>query len=324
MCLWRRAGKLFFFPFLLLCRGSAQEPVIRVDVNLVRILTTVKDATGSAVGSLSAKDFEVFDNGVPQEIAVFERYTELPLVIALMVDTSGSTAKDLRSEVASVSRFLKVLLSEGNPKDAVALYSFNYEVVRHNSFTHNYGPLEQSLKRLKGEAGTSLYDAMYLAADDLETHDGRRVMVMVTDGGDTVSTKDFHAALKAAQSADAVIYPILIVPIINDAGRNTGGENALTTLAARTGGRVFAATLGSALDAAFADLIRDLRTQYLLAYYPKNVPLTKNRFHRLDVRVRRPELRVLARTGYYGESEDSVTRGSSRVSTKPEVQKREK
>jgi Ca-activated chloride channel family protein len=324
MCLWRRAGKLPFLLFLLLFGSSAQEPVIRVDVNLVRILTTVKDTAGAPVGTLSVKDFEVFDNGVRQEIAVFERYTELPLVIALMVDTSGSTAKDLRSEVASVSRFLKVLLSEGNPRDAVALYSFNYQVVRHNLFTHNHGPLERSLKTLKGEAGTSLYDAMYLAAHDLETRDGRRVMVMVTDGGDTVSTKDFHAALEAAQTADSVVFPILIVPITNDAGRNTGGENALTTLAARTGGRVFAATLGNELDAAFAALIHDLRTQYLLAYYPKNVPLTKNRFHRLDVRVQRPELRVLARTGYYGESEDSAARGPGRVSTKPEVQKQEK
>jgi Ca-activated chloride channel family protein len=141
--------------------------------------------------------------------------------------------------------------------------------------------------------------------------------VIVTDGGDTTSSMDFHAALQAAQLADSVIYPILVVPIANDAGRNVGGENALTTLAAGTGGRVFAPTLGAELDRAFTDLIQDLRTQYLLAYYPKDVPLTKNRFHQLDVRVRNSQLRVSARNGYYGEAEGKSSSPSGRISVVP-------
>jgi Ca-activated chloride channel family protein len=127
-------------------------------------------------------------------------------------------------------------------------------------------------------------------------------MVIVTDGGDTTSVKDFHTALDSAQLANASIYPVLVVPITNDAGRNLGGEHALTTMALGTGGRVFEPTLGTALDTAFSDIIKDLRTQYLLAYYPKDVPPTKNRFHRLQVRTRRPDLRVTARNGYYGEA----------------------
>jgi Ca-activated chloride channel family protein len=148
-----------------------------------------------------------------------------------------------------------------------------------------------------------MYDAIYWAAKDLEQRQGRKVIVMVTDGGDTTSTKDFHAAVSSAQLADAVIYPVLVVPIANEAGRNVGGENALTTMAQWTGGRVFAPTVGAALDQAFTDIIRELRTQYLLAFYPKDVPLTKDRFHHLEVKVRRPDLRVTARNGYYGESE---------------------
>src|SRR5262249_52845780 len=143
--------------------------------------------------------------------------------------------------------------------------------------------------------------------------DGRRVMVIVTDGGDTTSTMDFHAALEAAQLADTAIYPILVVPIPTEAGRNVGGENALTTLSLGTGGHVFLPTVGAELDKAFTHLIEDLRTQYLLAYYPKDVPLTKNRFHRLELRVRNPELRVLARNGYYGEAEGSSGRPSGRI-----------
>jgi Ca-activated chloride channel family protein len=140
----------------------------------------------------------------------------------------------------------------------------------------------------------------------MEIRDGRRAMIVVTDGGDTTSVKNFHDALEAAHLADAVIYPILVVPITNDAGRNVGGENALAALAAGTGGRVFFPSAGPALDEAFAEILRDLRTQYLMGYYPKNVPLTKNRFHPLQVKVARPGLRVITRSGYYGDAEDTA------------------
>ncbi len=290
---------------------------IRVDVNLVRVLTTVKDPSGQLVGSLPKEDFTLLDNGVPQEVSIFERRTEQPLSIALLVDISGSTAKDLKYEVDSITRFLHALFSEGNPQDAVALYSFNYETTREAYFTHNASTLEHRLRLLHGDAGTSLYDAIYLTANELEGREGRHIMVIVTDGGDTTSNKDFHAALEAAQLADATIYPVLVVPIPTDAGRNVGGENALTTLSLGTGGHVFLPTLGAEMDKAFTHLIEDLRTQYLLAYYPKDVPVTKNRFHRLEVRVRNPQLRVLARNGYYGEAETNSGTPSGRISVVP-------
>lgn len=307
--------------FLTASALSAQQADIRVDVSLVRVVATVKDAAGQLVGSLSRDDFSILDNNVPQQVAFFERHTEQALSVSLLVDISGSTAKDLKYEVESITKFLHALFAEGNPKDAVALYSFNYQVIRHNYFTRNAQSIERSLHTLHGEAGTSLYDAIYLASRDLENRDGRRVLVIVTDGGDTTSSVDFHAALEAAQLADSVIYPILVVPIPNDAGRNVGGENALTTLSLGTGGHVFAPTLGTEMDKAFTHLIEDLRTQYLLAFYPKDVPLTKNRFHRLDVRVRNPALRVLARNGYYGEAEGSSGSPGRKISVVPRESK---
>ena len=285
---------------LLLGIAFAQDP-IRVNVRLVRVLATVKDASGALVGSLEKGDFSIRDNGVPQEISVFERRTEQPLSIALLIDNSGSTAIDLKYETTSVVRFVQALFREGNLDDKVALYSFNWQVVLQQNFTRNVGALEKPLRNLKGEAGTSLYDAIYLVSGELERRQGRRVMVIVTDGGDTVSNKDFHAALESAQLADASIYPILVVPIENNAGRNSGGENALTGLSQGTGGRVFLPTLGAQMDAAFDQIIRELRTQYYLAFYPKDIPLTKNRFHRLQVDVRKPGLQVLTRSGYYGD-----------------------
>jgi Ca-activated chloride channel family protein len=280
-----------------------QETVFRVDVRLVRLLTTVKNDSGQLVGDLQQGDFQVFDNGVRQDLAVFEHHTEQPLSIALMIDTSASTGIDLRYETESVNRFLGALFREGNPQDAVKLYSFNYDTTSLSGFTRRADLLDHALKGLKCEGGTSLYDALWFAARSLEDREGRHVVIVVTDGGDTTSARNFHQALEAAQMADAVIYPILVVPIPNDAGRNTGGEHALTSLAKGTGGRVFEPTLGEALDQAFAELLRELRTQYLLGYYPKGVPPSKDRFHRLEVKLRRPDLRVLSRSGYYGEAE---------------------
>ncbi len=302
----RRAAWLLLFALSVPALAPSQDNVIRVNVRLVRMLITVKDASGQLIGSLNKNDFTIYDNGVPQDIAVFERQTEQPLSIALLVDTSASTGIQLHYELDSASKFLRALLGEGNSDDTAALYSFNWRVNLHTSFTRRYARLDQQLKLLRSEGGTSLYDAIYLASRDLESREGRHVMVVVTDGGDTTSVKDYHQALESAQRADTVMYPILVVPITNDAGRNTGGEHALTTLAAGTGGRVFLPSDNAELDRAFADILRELRTQYMVGYYPKNIPLTKDRFHILKVNLKDRNLRVNTRAGYYGEFDESV------------------
>lgn len=318
-------------PLLLSAVGIASAQVaadnadatFRADVQLVRILATVKDQSGALVSSLAKDDFAVTDNGVPQRISIFERQTDQPLSVAVLIDNSGSTAKDLKYETDSVARFLRALLREGNPLDAVSLYSFNWEIVKQNGFSRNVAAVERSLRALRGEAGTAMYDAILLASRDIQDRMGRKVLVIVTDGGDTTSHTDFQRATEAAQLADAVIYPVLVVPITNEVGRNVGGENALTTLAERTGGRVFAPSLGAALDDAFDQIIRDLRTEYLLAFYPKDVPPSKDRYHTLGIAVNDPRLQVKARSGYYGEAQpaapraDSVTDSDSMRKRKP-------
>ena len=307
---WLSAGVLF----------AQQTPVYRSDVNLVRVIATVKNHAGEVVGVLQKTDFEVFDNGVRQDIAHFERQTEQPLSIALLLDVSGSTAKDLKYEIDSATKFLRALLAEGNPEDAVALYTFNYAVTLQQSFTHNYRALENKFKGLRGEAGTALFDAIYYAGQELESREGRKVIVVVTDGGDTTHSM-LDDALREAQLADAVIYPVVVVPITNDAGRNIGGEHTLQFMAERTGGKPFFPTLGAQLDKAFADIITELRTQYLLGFYPHNVPLTKNRYHTLEVRVKAADLRVSARNGYYGEAEGAGT-SDARTTVTPDGRKK--
>ena len=307
--------------FVLAVALLAQDPpTFRTDVRLVNVIATVRNQKGDLVGTLQKGDFEIRDNGVPQEVRYFGRQTDQPLSVALLIDTSGSTAKDLAYETSAAGKFLNALLSEGHPEDRVALYSFNYDIEQ-GGFTRNYASLDRTLKTLKGEAGTSLYDAVYFASQALEERQGRKAIVIMTDGGDTTSTRDLKTALKAAQMADAVVYPIVVLPITNPAGRNTGGENALQFVAEGTGGRTFYPAVNAQLDKAFADIIRELRTQYVLGFYPAGAPISKDPFHKLEVRVKSAELRVSARNGYYGESEGGAS-DPSRISVSPERSRR--
>ena len=282
----------------------AQEVTIKVNVRFVRVIVTVKNLAGEPVGSLQKADFLLHDSGVPQEISVFEQSTAQPLSVAVLIDISGSTAKDLKYEVTSVRRFLKSLFGEGNTEDRAALFSFNWQVASEVPFTRRIERFDKPLKNLRPEAGTALYDAAYVAAQSLEDRPGRKVLIVVTDGGDTTSARSFKQSLEAVHAADAVVYPILVVPINGEAGRNVAGENTLEMLAQGTGGRVFSPRGAAELDRTFAAILRDLRTQYVLGYYPRNLPVSKERFHpvRVEVAASAPRgLQVLARNGYYGD-----------------------
>lgn len=282
---------------------AAQEaPVFKVDVRLVRLLATVKRPDGQLVGGLRKTDFILEDSGVRQEIALFERQTEQPLSIVLLIDTSASTAKDLKYEIDSAARFLRAVVREGHREDSLSLYSFNHDVNQRTGFTRDARQIQRALTRLKAEAGTSLYDAFTFAAEALEPREGRRVIVVVTDGGDTTSARTYHQALRSIHAADAILYSIVVMPITNDAGRNTGGENALVTMSRSTGGRVFFPAVGPTLDDAFTQILRDLRTQYLLGYYPRNLPpAPANRFRAIRLSVTQTDLQAFSRGGYYGE-----------------------
>ena len=320
MFLWPGRKTAVCAAFLGAALMAEQSSTIRVNVSLVHAVATVKTAAGQIVGTLAKDDFEIYDNGVRQEIAIFEHQTEKQLSVALLVDVSGSTAKELAYEADSATRFIRALLGEGSLDDVLKLWTFNWKVTQETGFTRNQRTLGLTLKGMHGDAGTALYDAIYFAARDLEPREGRKVILVVTDGGDTASSHDIHAALEEAQLADAVIYAIIVMPITSPAGRNTGGEHALQFIAEGTGGRTFVPSVGPALDKAFMDILTELRTQYLIGFYPRNVPPTKNRFHKLEVRTRNADLRVSARNGYYGEVEGGSGSADERITVSPERQ----
>ncbi len=290
---------------------QAETPVFRSDVRLVRMLATVRDADGKLAGNLKRDDFQIVDNGVPQDVAVFEATTEKPLCVALLIDCSRSTQREHRTELDSVRTFVRSLFQAGNPGDAATLYSFNADVTLEASWTRSAERIERALNRLRSEGATALYDAISFGAQDLKSRDGRHVAVIVSDGGNTFGKTTYLQALEAAHAADTIIYSVIIVPVAEEPGRNTGGEHALASLSNSTGGRTFFPGTTKDLDRAFAEILRDLRMQYLLGYYPHSLPVTHERFHEVRLSLRRAGYTVASRRGYF---EPSPSRGFRAVS----------
>jgi Ca-activated chloride channel family protein len=282
--------------------------LLHVNVKLVSVFTNVTDATGAIVGSLTKEDFAVTEDGRPQRIAVFERQSELPLNLVLAIDTSGSVHKDLPLEQDAARRFVHALL---RGQDQISLLEFSTEVRQVVPFTNQANRIDRGLSSLRGGPATALYDAIYLASENLARQTasgkpGRKVLILVTDGGDTANTVTYAEALEKALRGEVMVYSIIDVPIAASAGRDTGGEHALITLAEQTGGKYFYANAGG-LDKAFSQVSEDLRTQYLLGYYPANQPPGLS-FHRIHVTVPRAAqdaFDIRYRTGYYADSQAS-------------------
>src|SRR6266704_3368338 len=275
------------------------DTTFKVDVKLVNVFVTVTDEHGAPVAGLSKDNFQVFEDDKPQKISVFDKESELPLSIVLDIDTSLSTRRLLPLELNSARRFAQAIL---RPVDGLSLYGFSEIVEQVVPFTADLKAIDRGIDRLHLGAATALYDAIYVGAGALEGRQGRKVMVVITDGGDTVSKIDYQEALRAAQISDAIVYSRIIVPIEASAGRDTGGEHALIQLSSDTGGKYFYATSVPQLDDAFRQISDELRTQYLLAYYPSQ-RLSDSEFRRIQVTVSGLQpgsnFKVRHRIGYY-------------------------
>ena len=296
---------MFYFVLLAFACASlplrAQEPEtnFKVDVKLVNVFVTVTDAHGAPVAALEKENFLLKEDGKSQKIAVFSRESALPLSIVLSVDTSLSTRKDLPLELLSARKFAHTIL---RPQDGLSVYKFSEEVSELVPFTSDLKKIDAGIDKVRNGSATALYDAIFLGSQALSRRQGRRVMVVITDGGDTVSQVDYKEALRAAQESEAIIYSIIIVPIEASAGRDTGGEHALIQISDDTGGKYYYATSLPQLDDAFHKISDELRTQYLLAYYPTQ-SLSDSSFRRLQVDLASPPaggpFQVHNRAGYY-------------------------
>jgi len=286
---------------------STTEPegTLRVDVKLVNVFVTVTDARGAPVAGLQKENFVVQEDGREQTISVFDKESALPLSIALAIDTCLSTRHDLPLEQASAKRFAHAIL---RPVDALSVFSFSESVLQSPfGYTADLKRIDEGIDHVRLGAATALFDAVYLASRSLDRRQGRKVMVLITDGGDTISRIDYKGAARAAEEAEALVYSIIVVPIENSAGRETGGEHALIQLSEDTGGKYYYATSMAQLDDAFRQISDELRTQYLLAYYPSQ-RLSNSQFRRIQVGVTgppdAPAYHVRHRSGYYTTKSD--------------------
>jgi Ca-activated chloride channel homolog len=277
---------------------------LKVDVKLVNVYVTVTNAQGGPVAGLKKDNFTLQEDGREQTISVFDKESAVPLSIALAIDTSLSTRHDLPLEQASAKRFARAIM---RPVDALSVFGFNETVLQSTSYTSDLKRIDDGIDHIRLGAATALFDAVYLASRSLDRRQGRKVLVLITDGGDTVSKMDYKQALRAAEEAESIVYSIIVVPIESSAGRETGGEHALIQLSEDTGGRYYYATSMSQLDDAFRQISDELRTQYLLAYYPSQ-RLSNSQFRRIEVSVSaQPDsstFHVRHRAGYYTVKSD--------------------
>ena len=282
---------------------SQDTDAIKVEVKLVNVFATVTDALGHPVNTLTKDDFQLFEDDIPQKIAIFHQQSSLPLSIIVCIDTSLSTQLDLRFEQQSARRFARDVVDPAN-HDAMALYEFSRDVHELVPFTSSLRRIDDGISALHPGSNTALYDAIYLGSQALAKREARKVMVLITDGGDNGSNLSYQEALRAAQQSEALLYSVIIVPIEASAGRNTGGEHALIQLARDTGAQAFYANSMQQLDQAFSHISTELRNQYLLAYYPaKRFADTDFRSISIQLadspRTEGRQLTVRHRTGYF-------------------------
>ena len=246
---------------------AKQRGTIKVRVNLVNVLASVLDEKNRPAPDLPKEAFQLFEEGVQQEISVFEPETSQPLDLALMIDASLSAHKEITFEQEAAAHYIRQVL---RPGDRLAVFAVDENITQLASFSDNVAELQSAVRKMPAGAGTSIYDAVLLGSRALARRgtDRRRVIILVTDAGETTSTSDFDAARKEAVLSSTLLYTIVIRPVKNESGRNTAGEHALETMTDTTGGAMFYPDTPQELGAIFDRIDRELRTQYLLAYYP--------------------------------------------------------
>ncbi|MBI3933531.1 MAG: VWA domain-containing protein [Acidobacteria bacterium] len=289
-------------------------PTIKVDVSVVNVLCSVRDRKGQLVATLDKGDFELREDGKPQQIVYFTRETTLPLTLGLLVDSSVSQQSLIGAEQEAAAGFFRQVLTS---KDAAFLISFDVTVDLLQDVTGSNALLQNALGSISvrgtgpsgpiqgpfpttATGGTHLYDAVFLGATDvLQKEAGRKALILITDGQDQGSKLSRDDAIEAAQRTDSIIYGILFVDReFYGFGGGYSGESTLKKMAEETGGRMFRADNNRQLSDAFQQISDELRSQYSIGYSPTNAAQDGS-YRKIDLRVRRGGHRVQARKGYY-------------------------
>ncbi len=277
---------------------------IRTQVTRVNMLFTVTDRRGRFVTDLGKDDFQVFENKKPQSILEFTSETDLPLRLAILVDTSNSIRDRFRFQQEAATNFINSVM-RGQDKATIVSFDTAAELVA--DLTNDTNRLEDAIRDLRPGGGTALYDAIYFACKeelmrDQPMYKFRRAMVILSDGEDNESRYSRDQALEMAQRADTVIYTIST----NISHIETDGDKVMRYFAEQTGGVSFFPFQAKDLNQSFENIANELRHQYNLFYRPE--PLKNDgQYHSVLIKIRgRKDLVVRARKGYYAGRETAT------------------
>ena len=277
---------------------AQQETPITLDVTRVNLLFTVSDKKGRFVTDLAKTDFEIVDSKKPQDIVEFTAETDLPLRLAILIDTSNSIRERFRFQQEAASDFVNTVIRPHEDRAVVVSFDTAPELVA--DLTDDTEKLNAAIKGLRPGGGTALYDAIFFACrdklmQDQPRHKFRRAMVILSDGDDNQSRWTRDQALEMAHKADVVIYSIST----NRLGIESDGDKVMKYFAEQTGGQVFFPFKAQDMAQSFENIANELRHQYNVLYRPEPLK-TDGLYHPVDVKVRgRKDLVVRARHGYY-------------------------
>jgi VWFA-related protein len=307
--------------------SDEDEEVVRVDTELVNILLTVIDENQRFVTTLRKEDLRILEDKVRQELSIFERETDLPLSLAILVDTSRSQEKVIPDERSAARAFIDAIVRPD--RDNVAVISFTGEALLQQPLTNNLEQLRSAIGRViveipfedlrcegnvsferNPECYTGVWDAIWVTADEVLSQtpeQTRRAIILLSDGDDTGSRTKRQEAIDLAIKNNVVVYSIGIHDYELTDEESFLDEESLRKVSERTGGRAFFPSSERELKAAFAQIQAELRSQYLLAYQPANRKrdgsFRQVRIELLNPELRKQKLRLLYRQGYYARNE---------------------
>jgi len=307
--------KLWLAGCLAACAATAQYmSSIRVDVSLVNVGFSVRDASGKLVTTLTQEDFDITEDGMPQKISFFARSTDVPLNLGLIMDFSGSQQSFIKPHMHDLQAFLKNVL---RPQDKAYVMAFGNRLFLVADYTGSAKELVSSLDEFQHTKnrnlfpmvgppevrilGTAFYDAVYYGSTQMmqNIERGRRALIIFSDGEDNSSAHHMMEAIEAAQANDVILFAIRYTETMNGrlTARNKYGTGVMERIGRETGGADFDGT-GRGLVESFRQIGEQLRSSYELAYHTSNPPGDKT-FHKIQIKVKHPELVVRAKTGYY-------------------------
>lgn len=287
------------FPSLLLAlsmvlAAHSQEPTatIKVQVRLVEVYASVHDQKGHFVDGLSRENFQVLEDGKPQQIAAFDS-TSQSLSCAVLLDTTGS----MNEALPRVKNSIVKLIDELGPEDSVAIYTFDERLVIRQDFTTDKDAAKRAALRTRAEGATALFDALSEASQELSQRSGKKVLILFTDGDDNSSALNASAAVARAKKAGVPLYTIAE----GEATRSKDLRKLLDDLSQRTGGAAYEVKKPGDIEPVFHEISEDLRHLYMISYRPPE-DANDGKWRKIDLLVKGPkDYRVRAKEGYFAK-----------------------